>query len=579
MTVYSIDKRVVPEANMTPADRQQAGTSAADAFAAVLLKASANFGGRPAGAASPDAVLAEHFSRPQVDPRPAPAKAARPEPQASRGQAVKEARAATRPDKPRQAPASSAPRAADKAADPAADQSDDAAATPDKAAKADKAQPDQNDSGQASGNDNGQQAQQVAADPTPATAVTAAESRVASQLVPTVDGQAQAAQPDQAAETAAQSPQANAAKPAPSLPDASRGPQLAADAGDADDVDDGLDFASQAAAQLKANAGRNQAGAPAAAAKAAQPDTVQSQSDDLANLLAGTNANLNVKVKVNESAAAAPVAAAPVAEALAQLDVARDGAASGQATAQATPDLDAQPAVAGQGDVAPQPPVALAAQAAAAQHDEGNAAEVTPFAATLAAQLEANEQVDPAKTDTQPVVGLANVGPTQAADKAGPAQATQAPRTPRTLLQQQVSDQVTVQIDKQVKDGADTIKIALKPVELGSIEIKLEVGADGKVSATVTADKPETLAILQKDAKGLEKALGDAGLKPDANALSFNLRGENQHNADRGGNNPRFGRGRGRNAQGDDGRLATAPLQATGQARGLGGRSSVDISV
>ncbi|MBI3446376.1 MAG: flagellar hook-length control protein FliK, partial [Magnetospirillum sp.] len=145
---------------------------------------------------------------------------------------------------------------------------------------------------------------------------------------------------------------------------------------------------------------------------------------------------------------------------------------------------------------------------------------------------------------------------------------------------QLVPHQVSVQIDKQVKDGADTIKIQLKPYELGKIEVKLEVATDGRVTATVTADKPETLAMLQKDSKGLEKALEDAGLKPDSSATSFNLRGgEQQQNADRGNNNQRSRRQRGRGEMGTDATLASAAGIQAAQSRTLGGRSGVDISV
>jgi flagellar hook-length control protein FliK len=142
-------------------------------------------------------------------------------------------------------------------------------------------------------------------------------------------------------------------------------------------------------------------------------------------------------------------------------------------------------------------------------------------------------------------------------------------------------EQVTVQISKQVKDGADTIKIQLKPYELGKIEVKLEVSSDGQVKASVTADKPETLAMLQKDVKGLEKALSDAGLKPDTTATSFSLKGgEQQQNADRGNNNSRSRRGRHRGGSGDDTAALTGTSAAqAGRGRTLGGRSGVDISV
>ena len=40
------------------------------------------------------------------------------------------------------------------------------------------------------------------------------------------------------------------------------------------------------------------------------------------------------------------------------------------------------------------------------------------------------------------------------------------------------------------------------------------------------ADKPETLDLLQKDSRFLERALQDAGLKTDNNSLSFNMQGK-----------------------------------------------------
>ncbi len=39
---------------------------------------------------------------------------------------------------------------------------------------------------------------------------------------------------------------------------------------------------------------------------------------------------------------------------------------------------------------------------------------------------------------------------------------------------------------------------------------------------------------MQRDARGLEKALQDAGLKTDSGSLSFNLRGQAQYGSDAG---------------------------------------------
>jgi flagellar hook-length control protein FliK len=105
---------------------------------------------------------------------------------------------------------------------------------------------------------------------------------------------------------------------------------------------------------------------------------------------------------------------------------------------------------------------------------------------------------------------------------------TAAPERPAPTQGQQVIEQIKVNITRAAKAGLDKVTIQLKPVELGRIEIKLEMNSEGKVSAAVTADNPDTLNLLQREAKGLERALQDAGLRADANDLEFNLRSEDQ---------------------------------------------------
>ena len=90
--------------------------------------------------------------------------------------------------------------------------------------------------------------------------------------------------------------------------------------------------------------------------------------------------------------------------------------------------------------------------------------------------------------------------------------------------------------------------INLKPVELGSVEVKLDFGADGRVQASIMAERPETLEMLQKDQRTLERALNDAGLQTDPGSLSFNLKGQGQGGNQRqftGYNQPGAGRGKG----------------------------------
>ncbi|MGH6621360.1 MAG: flagellar hook-length control protein FliK [Alphaproteobacteria bacterium] len=91
-----------------------------------------------------------------------------------------------------------------------------------------------------------------------------------------------------------------------------------------------------------------------------------------------------------------------------------------------------------------------------------------------------------------------------------------------------IADQVAVQIQKSLSQGNDKISIQLRPAELGKVEVRLEVGHEGRVTAVITADRADTLDLLQRDARILQSSLQDAGLRADSNSLSFELRGNGQ---------------------------------------------------
>lgn len=132
--------------------------------------------------------------------------------------------------------------------------------------------------------------------------------------------------------------------------------------------------------------------------------------------------------------------------------------------------------------------------------------------------------------------------------QAAPANPTDRPAATAQL----VIDQIKVNITKAAKAGLDRVTIQLKPVELGRIEIKLEMSEDHKVRVTVTADSKDTLSLLQTDARALERTLNDAGLRTDANNLHFNLRSDTDAQSADGQN------GRGTGKQGADGHAETA---------------------
>src|SRR3546814_5375609 len=87
------------------------------------------------------------------------------------------------------------------------------------------------------------------------------------------------------------------------------------------------------------------------------------------------------------------------------------------------------------------------------------------------------------------------------------------------------------------------MSIKLDPVNLGKVEVKLEVGHDGRLTAVISADKPETLQMLQHGAHNLEQSLRDAGMKTDSGSLNFTLRDQGQAGAGGTGDDGRGGQG------------------------------------
>ncbi len=83
-------------------------------------------------------------------------------------------------------------------------------------------------------------------------------------------------------------------------------------------------------------------------------------------------------------------------------------------------------------------------------------------------------------------------------------------------------DQIQFQVKTAVNDGSSKISIQLNPPELGKVDVKLNISADGKTSGiTITADNQSTLNLLKQDTQGLTRALNDAGLSTDSGSLNF----------------------------------------------------------
>jgi flagellar hook-length control protein FliK len=91
-------------------------------------------------------------------------------------------------------------------------------------------------------------------------------------------------------------------------------------------------------------------------------------------------------------------------------------------------------------------------------------------------------------------------------------------------LPAQSGQMIALQIQRNAAAKIDTFTLQLEPADLGRLDIELKFGHDGSLKAHLTVERPETLAMLQKDAAYLERLLQQSGLNTDGQSLSFDLR-------------------------------------------------------
>ncbi|MCI9880690.1 flagellar hook-length control protein FliK [Methylobacterium goesingense] len=126
--------------------------------------------------------------------------------------------------------------------------------------------------------------------------------------------------------------------------------------------------------------------------------------------------------------------------------------------------------------------------------------------------------------------------------------------------------------------GSNQFEIRLDPKDLGRIDVNLDIDKEtGAVQARLVVDRPETLALLQRDASNLQQALAQAGLNPGEGSINLSLRGDGQQD---GRSNGSGGDGQ----QSDTGRSARAdnpdptPIAAVPMRR-YGALSGIDIRI
>jgi flagellar hook-length control protein FliK len=137
--------------------------------------------------------------------------------------------------------------------------------------------------------------------------------------------------------------------------------------------------------------------------------------------------------------------------------------------------------------------------------------------------------------------------------KAGPADGTQtqasldtaSTTTPATLVHAaavavrgapQTVANLAAEIAKKLDGRSTRFDVQLDPAGLGRVDVRVQIGADGKMSASMSFDNPQAAAELKSRAGELHKALEQSGFDLSG-GLSFDVAGDN---------------GQGRQAQGQD---------------------------
>ncbi len=93
---------------------------------------------------------------------------------------------------------------------------------------------------------------------------------------------------------------------------------------------------------------------------------------------------------------------------------------------------------------------------------------------------------------------------------------------------QNITHQV-VKVLNNLETKTQSITVQLDPVELGKIDIKMEISPKGETKVQILADKLETYALLAKSSDQIQSILGEKGLNQDSTSLNFGLRNGNSN--------------------------------------------------
>jgi flagellar hook-length control protein FliK len=146
-------------------------------------------------------------------------------------------------------------------------------------------------------------------------------------------------------------------------------------------------------------------------------------------------------------------------------------------------------------------------------------------------------------------------------------------------LPAQTTQMIALQIQRNAATRVDSFTLQLDPADLGRLDVELKFHRDGSIQAHLSADRPETLAMLQKDSAHLERILQQAGFDTKDGSLSFDLRQQSDGNNADGTGKKRAGAGGIGNTNNIDNNEAAQNAAAESRLSGYIGLQGVNIMV
>jgi len=94
--------------------------------------------------------------------------------------------------------------------------------------------------------------------------------------------------------------------------------------------------------------------------------------------------------------------------------------------------------------------------------------------------------------------------------------------------------QIAAQILRRLEGRSTRFEMALTPDELGRVDVKLDIDAEGRLNARLAFDNPAAATDLRGRADELRRQLEEAGFQLAADAFEFAERDSNSSAFDRG---------------------------------------------